>query len=77
MTGDSKGCSATVPDSTGFHFFPCSREGVVKERGKMWCRQHAPSLREKRRLERAANRKLTPFEAVAAENKKLRESSGV
>lgn len=27
----------------GWHGVPCSREGVVQEKGKWWCKQHAPS----------------------------------
>lgn len=38
-------CGAKVPDSTGFHSFPCSRNAVVDG----FCRQHDPVAAAKRR----------------------------
>ena len=36
----------------GFHSHRCSRRGVVEEKGRRWCRQHAPSAVADRRTVR-------------------------
>lgn len=42
-------CCEIVMDSTGWHSYQCSRKGTLKENGKLWCTQHAPSSVKKRR----------------------------
>lgn len=41
-------CQATIYGSR-FQGYQCSRKGVIEEDGKLWCRQHAPSLVKSRR----------------------------
>jgi siroheme synthase (precorrin-2 oxidase/ferrochelatase) len=33
--------------------YQCSRRGAIEEDGKMWCRQHLPSVVKERRAEQA------------------------
>ncbi len=41
---NEKQCSRDdIPDSTGWHFYQCSRKATIEEDGKPWCWQHAPS----------------------------------
>lgn len=48
----------------------CSRKGVLKEGGKIWCRQHAPSTRRKKDAERkrASDRRHAEFLATMRES---------
>ena len=64
-----------IPDSTGWHYYQCSRRGTIDEDGKLWCFQHAPSAKRKRRGESDArykadqDRRLAP----ARERERLRD----
>ena len=53
-------CAATVVNN--WNRYPCSRNGVVEEDGKWWCRQHAPSAVKARR-EKASARYNAKWEA--------------
>ena len=56
-----------IPDRTGWHYYQCSRRGTIDEDGKLWCFQHAPSAKRKRRGESDArykadqDRRLAPW----------------
>ena len=56
-----------IPDSTGWHYYQCSRRGTIDEDGKLWCFQHTPSAKRKRRGESDArykadqDRRLAPL----------------
>ena len=46
-------CRASVADGgRSMRVHQCSRKGVVKEDGVLWCRQHAPSAEATRREKR-------------------------
>lgn len=47
MTDKPEQCPQRVVDDYGPH--QCKRRGVVREEGKLWCKQHAPSAVEARR----------------------------
>ena len=44
-------CQAVMPIEY-LGSYPCVRAGVLRENGKWWCRQHAPSAIEARRKKR-------------------------
>jgi hypothetical protein len=41
-------CAAEVLDAGSYRSRRCTRDGTFIEDGKRWCKQHAPSLGEKR-----------------------------
>lgn len=50
---DAPRCAARIW-GTWYDRHPCSRRGVVEEGGKVWCKQHVPSVVAARRDEREA-----------------------
>ena len=48
---DKPRCAKTLRKGGPWQFFDaqCERAGTVREGGKLWCKQHAPSNVEKRR----------------------------
>ena len=47
---DSERCADNfVPNANGWDSHRCYRRGTLKENGKLWCKQHAPSSVEMRR----------------------------
>lgn len=46
-------CSGTVYHGPWSHSNQCSRAGVLREDGKYWCKQHAPSLVAKKQAARS------------------------
>ena len=57
-----------VADWSGWHFHRCSRRGSVKEGGKLWCKQHAPSS-VRARDEESARRYNKQLDAKLAPHK--------
>ena len=47
-------CAEFVGRDFAFTSGQCARKGIIREEGKLWCKQHAPSAAKKRREERDA-----------------------
>ena len=45
---DAERCTARVPDTMGFRYKRCSRRGVVKRDGQLYCKQHDPEAAKAR-----------------------------
>ena len=61
-----------IPDWSGWHFAQCSRRGTVTEEDKLWCFQHAPSTKRKRRVESDERYKADQDRRLAPYNEAVR-----
>ena len=68
MNDTMKTCRATVPDHTGFNFYPCGRPGKIEQDGKWYCGIHNPV----KRAAKAAATQLAYEQKLAVDSERWR-----
>lgn len=68
-------CTQLVRSSESFRPRQCLKAGTVEERGKFYCKTHAPSLRKARQKERDAARWTQEKAAQARARRRKRDDA--